>query len=265
RVLVVQCGFGKLALLAKKYKARYVKAIDTRTIAQFFRHVVDELKVDIVVEQTSISEVKEKYDIIICDWMGINLYYDSLLSEMLIAKTKLKKCGEILPSGGKCYICGVTEINYVDEQYEFWKDVYGFDMSIMLKGVVCTAYIDNIDESKVITSKHLLYGVDLNDFEEENLTPRTVKFSITLKRQMPLVGFCTYFDCDVKNKKISSAPGKKTTWKQCCYLCPSPMNGKIDDVITGRFKMLRKKGRWMVQIQYECKKRQFEGTFPYVF
>ncbi|EDR28076.1 protein arginine N-methyltransferase, putative [Entamoeba dispar SAW760] len=266
-VLVIRCGFGKVALLAQKYGARKVVAIDDRPVWKFFKNVIEKMSLTgIIVENKTAGEVRERFDIIICDWMGINLYYDSLLNEIIKCKRLLRNNGEIIPSIGRCYICGIGGLEYVDEKYDFWKNVYGYDMSILVKNVVCTAYIDYIDESKVITNHCLLYSV--NSMTIQEIVKRTVTFKLSLKRPIPLVGFCTYFEADISNHRISTGPGTQTVWRQCCYLCPSPLNKcKIDDVIEGKFKMFQRETnqRWVVIIQYNCEKRGYSGKYQYEF
>ncbi|KAL7723006.1 Protein arginine N-methyltransferase [Entamoeba marina] len=266
-VLVMRSGFGKVALLAKEYGAKKVVALDDRPVCDLFERVIEELQIDgIEVAQKSIKDIKMKFDVILCDWMGINIIYDSLIPEILFSKKLLKAGGSIYPQSAKCFICGIGEMNYVDEKYEFWKSVYGFDMTCMVSDVIQTAYVDVIEKDYVTTGRCELFEISTDSLK--TFSSIKTPFKIVVQRKANLDGFCTYFEALLGKHKISTKPGSNTIWKQCCYFFPTPLTKlNCGDVIIGTFSMWKKprSKRWSVEIYHECDQRGYRGTYEYEF
>ena len=72
-------------------------------------------------------------DIIISEWMGYFLLYESMLDCVLWARDKYlnKQTGKMLPDRAQLYVAAIEDSEYTNEKKTFWNDVYGFDMSIM--------------------------------------------------------------------------------------------------------------------------------------
>jgi protein arginine N-methyltransferase 1 len=72
-------------------------------------------------------------DIIVSEWMGYFLLYESMLNTVLYARDKwLKKdTGIVFPDKAVLYICAVEDGQMKKERIDFWNNVYGFDMSAL--------------------------------------------------------------------------------------------------------------------------------------
>lgn len=72
-------------------------------------------------------------DIIVSEWMGYFLLYESMLNTVLYARDKwLKKdSGIVFPDKAVLYICAIEDEQMKKERIDFWTDVYGFDMSAL--------------------------------------------------------------------------------------------------------------------------------------
>lgn len=71
-------------------------------------------------------------DIIVSEWMGYFLLYESMLNTVLYARDKwLKEDGIVFPDKAVLYICGMEDEQMKKERLDFWGDVYGFDMSAL--------------------------------------------------------------------------------------------------------------------------------------
>ncbi|KAK6931773.1 hypothetical protein RJ641_003566 [Dillenia turbinata] len=87
---------------------------------------------DDVVEKDDV-EIDEEVDVIISEWMGYMLLYESMLGSVITARDRwLKPGGLILPSHATLYMAPVTHPNRYSESIDFWRNVYGIDMSAML-------------------------------------------------------------------------------------------------------------------------------------
>jgi len=59
----------------------------------------------------------DKVDIIISEWMGYFLFYESMLNSVVFARDKwLAPGGVILPDKANVYICGIEDGDYKDEK-----------------------------------------------------------------------------------------------------------------------------------------------------
>lgn len=129
-VLDVGCGTGILSLFACRAGARHVFAIDAspwatkmaQSIAQENNYIKQEDSHEITVICGKLEESEEHLelvDVIISEWMGYALLFESMLDTVLYARDKwLKPDGVILPNKARLYIAGVSS-QALD--LDFWK------------------------------------------------------------------------------------------------------------------------------------------------
>lgn len=76
----------------------------------------------------------DKVDIIISEWMGYFLLFESMLPSVLFARDKwLAKDGAVYPDHAIMYIAGCETSRHRHSNVDFWKNVYGFDMSTLIE------------------------------------------------------------------------------------------------------------------------------------
>merc|ERR1711992_444245 len=134
-VLDVGCGTGILSMFAAKAGAKAVYGVDMSGIVEQAREIVKrngfEDKVHLI--RGKIEEIVlpvPKVDIIISEWMGYCLFYESMLDSVLFARDKwLADDGLMFPDRATLYITAIEDRQYKDDKINWWDDVYGFDMS----------------------------------------------------------------------------------------------------------------------------------------
>ncbi|KAJ8421305.1 hypothetical protein Cgig2_026689 [Carnegiea gigantea] len=73
-------------------------------------------------------DIDEEVDIIISEWMGYMLLYESMLGSVITARDRwLKPGGLILPSHATLYMAPVTHPDRYSHSIDFWRNVYGID------------------------------------------------------------------------------------------------------------------------------------------
>ncbi|KAG4917313.1 hypothetical protein JHK85_055594 [Glycine max] len=73
-------------------------------------------------------EINEEVDVIISEWMGYMLLYESMLGSVINARDRwLKPGGLILPSSSTLYMAPVTHTDRYSDSVDFWRNVYGID------------------------------------------------------------------------------------------------------------------------------------------
>lgn len=132
-VLDVGCGTGILSLFAARGGAKRVIAVDASDIAEKAEKIVEANGFnDIItvvrgkIEDITLPDGITQVDIIVSEWMGYALLYESMLDSVLVARDRFLRPGGVMaPSQCKMMLslCDGSEI-YKD-RIGFWNDVYG--------------------------------------------------------------------------------------------------------------------------------------------
>ncbi|KAI8986156.1 S-adenosyl-L-methionine-dependent methyltransferase [Trametes punicea] len=203
-VMDVGCGTGILSLFAAKAGAKRVFAIDASDIAEKAAQIVKDNELDNVitvirgkVEDIKLPEGYDHVDIIVSEWMGYALLYESMLDSVLHARDRFLKPdgGVMAPSQCKMMfaLCEAGEL--FKERIGFWSDVYGFDLSAMAKDVYDEAVVDVVGSETVLSEPVVVKDLYLGTITSKQLdfsTPFTL-VSIA-ERRTKIHAFVLYFD-----------------------------------------------------------------------
>ncbi|KAF7827479.1 putative protein arginine N-methyltransferase 6 [Senna tora] len=112
-VVDVGCGTGILSIFCAQAGAKRVYAVDASDIAQQAKEIVKANKLsDVVIVmhgRVEDVEIDEEVDVIISEWMGYMLLYESMLGSVITARDRwLKPGGLILPSNATLEIADVA-------------------------------------------------------------------------------------------------------------------------------------------------------------
>uniref|UniRef100_A0A0E0LNX6 type I protein arginine methyltransferase n=1 Tax=Oryza punctata TaxID=4537 RepID=A0A0E0LNX6_ORYPU len=186
-VLDVGCGTGILSLFAAKAGASRVIAVDgsakmvsvATQVAKNNGFLYDgsvemEQKQDtqvISVVHTKAEELNHKiqvpsnkFDVLVSEWMGYCLLYESMLSSVLYARDHfLKPGGAILPDTATIFGAGFGKGG---TSLPFWENVYGFDMSCIGKEVTGNSarfpVVDILASEDIVTETAVLHEKPVN-------------------------------------------------------------------------------------------------------
>ncbi|XP_037086808.1 protein arginine N-methyltransferase 1-like [Pollicipes pollicipes] len=153
-VLDVGCGTGILSMFAAKAGAKKVIGVDCSNIVDHAKTIVKANKLDHVVEilkgkMEEITLPVDKVDIIISEWMGYCLFYESMLDTVLYARDKwLAPGGMMFPDRATLFITAIEDRQYKDDKINWWDDVYGFDMSCIREVAVSEPLVDVVDHKQ---------------------------------------------------------------------------------------------------------------------
>jgi protein arginine N-methyltransferase 1 len=125
-VLDVGCGTAILSMFAAKAGAKMVIGVDMSNIIDHARIIVKDngLQDIITLVKGKMEDVVlpvDKVDIIISEWMGYCLLYETMLNTVLYARDRyLVKDGLIFPDKATMYISGIEDGQYMSEKIDFW-------------------------------------------------------------------------------------------------------------------------------------------------
>jgi len=181
----------------------------------------------------------EQFDIIISEWMGYFLLYESMLDTVLLARDKyLKTGGLIFPDTASMYIAAIEDQDYKEEKINFWDNVYGFDYSIIKDIALREPLVDTVELKAVVTNPCKIKHIDLLTAKKEDLTFETT-FELTATRNDYIHAFLAWFDvsfeCTHKKVQFSTGPhAKYTHWKQTVFYTPTTLTISEGEKIQGR-------------------------------
>ena len=166
-VLDIGAGTGILSMFAARAGAKHVYAIEFAEIAIFAREIIRQngLQDKITVIKGKMEEIElpvPKVDIIISEWMGYFLLYESMLDSVLWARDKyLNKGGKMLPDRAQIYVAALEDGDYKRQKNTFWDDVYGFNMSCMTPTVMKEPLVDTVNSESVMSEPCKILDLDL--------------------------------------------------------------------------------------------------------
>lgn len=136
-VMDIGCGTGILSIFAAWAGAKHVYAIEFAEIAYYAREIIKKngLEDKITVIKAKMEDAVlpvEKVDIIVSEWMGYFLLYESMMDSVLYARDKyLVEGGLILPDKCTMHIATFEDEEYSKKKKNFWNNVYQVDMSCL--------------------------------------------------------------------------------------------------------------------------------------
>jgi protein arginine N-methyltransferase 1 len=243
-VLDVGCGTGILSMFAAKAGAEHVVGIDMSNIIDQAQQIIEAngFKDKITLVKGKLEEAElpiQQFDIIVSEWMGYFLLYESMLDTVLLARDKyLKKNGLIFPDTATLYLAAIEDQEYKEEKINFWDNVYGFDYSCIKDIALREPLVDTVEMKAVVTDPCLIKHIDLLTAKKEDLTFEA-QFSLVCTRADYVHAFLAWFDiafkCTHKQVKFSTGPHSKYThWKQTVFYTPSTLTVNQGDKIVGR-------------------------------
>jgi len=270
-VLDVGCGTGILSMFCAKAGAKRVIAVDNSDIIGKARENIFEngLQDTVTCVRGKIEEVAmpvEEVDVIVSEWMGYCLLYESMLDSVLYARDKyLRKDGLMVPSHAVLRIAPTADSELVASHVDFWKEVYGFKMTSMLEKVYDEALIRSVEPSDLAADGAVFLELDLHKATVDDLT-FTSQFQLTWKEGFGhLDGFVIWFDIYFARSRkevahidwtiptvsekgmvaFTTGPGAmQTHWQQGALLIKGGLE-KVNqgDILAGSVGYRKKKGR----------------------
>lgn len=243
-VLDVGCGTGILSMFAAKAGAKHVYAIDCSSIIEQAMQIVKDNGFDSVITliRGKVEDVVlpvPKVDIIISEWMGYALLYESMLPTVLLARDRwLVPGGLVMPDRARMFVSAIEDSEYKEEKINWWDNVYGFDMSCIKHLATREPLVDVVDPKQVVTTFCPILDLNCNVCTKEDLK-FTAPFELRCVRDDYVHAIVCHFDCDFGGCHTpvswSTSPMcDYTHWKQTVFYLDEVLTVKKDEIITGK-------------------------------
>jgi len=244
-VLDVGCGTGILSLFAAKAGASKVIGVDFSDIVYQGQQIVKDNQFEDVVTliKGKVEEVElpvAKVDIIISEWMGYCLLYESMLNTVIFARDKwLAPDGIILPDKAILNLTAIEDADYKEDKINFWDNVYGFNMSCIKKLALQEPLVDVVESNQIMTGTAKLLTLDMHTVKIEDLTFK-VPFRLIASRDDFCHALVASFDIEFSkcHKPIYFSTGphaQYTHWKQTVFYLEDVLSMKKGEEIRGEF------------------------------
>lgn len=247
-VLDVGCGTGVLSMFAAQAGAKHVLAVDMSNIIEMAQQVIDlnGFSDRITLFRGKLEDVElpyKKVDIIISEWMGYFLLYESMLDTVLVARDMyLKEGGLLFPDKASIHVAMIEDEEYKNDKIHFWEDpmqLYGFDYSPFVKVAMVEPLVDTVDNAAVVTSHYKLIEFDLNTVTVPELAFHR-SFTLRATRDDRVHALLAWFDIafpsDTPANVVTFSTGAHaayTHWKQTVFYLDTVLDVKKGEEITG--------------------------------
>ncbi|KAL8748850.1 MAG: hypothetical protein Q9199_008035 [Rusavskia elegans] len=242
-VLDVGCGTAILSMFAVKAGAKHVIGVDMSTIIEKAREIVEVngMSNQITLLQGKMEEVKlpfPKVDIILSEWMGYFLLYESMLDTVLYARDQyLEPNGLIFPDKATIFLAGIEDGEYKDEKIGFWDNVYGFDYSPLKHTALTEPLVDTVDLKACVTEPAKVFEINLYTIKAADLAFKE-PFTLDCRRNDFIHALIAWFDIEFtachKPIKFSTGPHTKYThWKQTVFYLREVLTVEENEQVQG--------------------------------
>ncbi|KAL3139655.1 hypothetical protein ABBQ38_003972 [Trebouxia sp. C0009 RCD-2024] len=294
-VLDVGCGTGILSMFAAQGGASQVIGVDgSERIAGVAKRLVaaNNLAAEqggpISVVQGRLEQLAklpvEKVDVIVSEWMGYALLFESMLDTVLYARDRwLKPGGAILPDLASLHMAaagqGATGLT-------FWSSVYGFDYSLvqqeLREDAHQTALLKDVSSQDMLSTSCQLRQLDI-----AHMTASDASFSTDFVLEpspescsgpQECHAFVLWFDTDFSSRfckehpvKLSTSPyTPQTHWCQTVLVLRKPIlfgaskdesGTKVATAIEGRFSMARSNQHRGIDMSVEYTAQYSNGSY----
>jgi len=241
-VLDVGCGTGILSMFAVKAGAKHVYAVDCSDIVHQANQIIMDNgmqdKITIIQKKVEELDLPCKVDIILSEWMGYFLLYESMLNTVIWARDHfLAPEGILLPDRASLFIAGIEDEEYKQDKIDYWDNVYGFNMSCIKKIAIREPLVDTVEGKALVTSANRFYTVNLETVKVEDLIFKN-PFAIKVSRTDNIHAFIAWFEVEFskchKPIIISTSPQSNYThWKQTVFYIEDVLSATEGEQISG--------------------------------
>lgn len=220
-------GTGVLSIFAKRCGAGRVDAIERTSIVEQARKIARLSGYDDIrfhhTDHLSF-ETEGPVDLIVSEWMGHFLFFESMLEPLIKIRDKwLKPDGIMLPHSFEMTAALVIDEGmYEDAAFLEFKP-YGIDFGPIADLPLKQSSLADIEESQIATPYIHLGTLDMKTIER---TPRELRGNVTVTEPLTVYGITAWFDAKIAGDiEFGTGPHQpQTHWRQIYFPLPEPFD-----------------------------------------
>ena len=204
------------------------------------------LEKSVVVLSGRIEELTlpEPVDVIVSEWMGCFMLYESMLDSVLYALDRwLKQGGTMLPQRARMWLAPYRDDEEAEERIAFWSNVHGIDMS-------CLAPIAQAEQARkpaiefampqnMMSDASCVLDLDLEACAVADCQVVRAGFECRSHVRAEVHAFVGYFDVELSaGQWLSTSPEEEPThWRQTLFFLRQPLLVQQDELLKGTLAM----------------------------
>ena len=248
-VLDVGAGSGILSIFAAKAGAKHVYALECSSICGLARDIVrlNGLSDRITFVQGKAEEVTlpvDTVDVIISEWMGYGLLYESMLDTVIYCRDRWLVAGGLMfPDRAIIKAALVEDFEFQDNSDLTGKSISGYDFSVLTPQVRQEAVVDIYAPESIVSSDTVLWDWDLTKVTVKDVD-FACDFTVEFNKNSVAHSLLIYFDTPFPHDSALLCTGptaRPTHWKQCAFFLPEPVLATTGGLFSGRFAMRKSK------------------------
>lgn len=231
-VLDFGSGSGILSLAAAKAGARKIYAVERTKIAEVSKKIIsdNELsdKIYIVNVDSKNALIPEKVDILVSEWMGIHVFQENMLFDLIDIRDKyLKKDGKMIPEKVSLFVAPLRVTPLSNDEINRWEYlVEGFSFKEIFNLSLNDTYICKILPEMLASNGFCALTLDLYTVNKEELETVEMTTEFAFSSHDEINGICGWFSAQLTDDIVldTSPFSAPTHWKQTVY----PIHPKIE-------------------------------------
>ena len=242
-ILDINNNLGLYSMMCAKIGAKKVYSIqENKLYSKYSKLIIKNNNFDKIINviNDNIMNIKqlpeqEKVDVIICEWYGYFLLFNSRLKNIIYARNKfLKENGIIFPDKAILYLGAMEDYNK-KSIFEF--NHWDINFNCMSKLKYVTPFIEGINDTAVLSSICPIYKIDIYNIKYDDINFSN-EFELIIGRDGYFQGFFSFFDIEftkVKNYvRFNTSPFNVfTKYYQCLFYIKNDYYLQKDDIIKG--------------------------------
>ncbi len=142
----------------------------------------------------------EKVDIIISQWMGYFLLYNSYARDIIYARDKwLDPDGFIFPDKAVINLAAFSDEETYEDKFNKWNEIEGVDMSLIKYYSLREVYFDSLEKCNNVSTICKIFEIDLYTVKIEELNFSS-SYELMLTNDKKLTGIVAWFDVYFNSK-----------------------------------------------------------------
>lgn len=268
-VLDLGCGTGILSMFSAKAGAARVVAVEMASIYRQAQTIIEKNGLSSTIE-VMVGRAEElplpKVDIIVSEWMGYLLLYESMFDAVISARDRLLASGgKLFPNRARLFLAGCTD----QTDPSRLENYLGVNLSKLGDHANIVPRVEHFDDDRIITHPATLAEFDLETCSADDLDFST-DFELLVTKQCFLNGLVAWFDVEFTHGRepvvLSTSPkAEPTHWKQSCFGLDARVPVFAGDRVRGRFWLRRNKENFrFLDIKVDLKLKNALGSHRHI-